>query len=67
MTSDEVKRQFRYDLSETTEYVGRAVVALAKDRQAIKKSGRVHFVADLASEYGFTDATGVRVPRFKPF
>jgi NAD(P)-dependent dehydrogenase (short-subunit alcohol dehydrogenase family) len=67
MTSDATKKQFRYDLSETTEYVGRAVVALARDRHAIERSGRIHFVADLADEYGFTDASGVRVPRFKPY
>ncbi len=67
MTTEATKKQFRYDLSETTEYVGRAVVALARDRQAIKRSGRIHFVADLAKAYGFTDATGVQVPRFKPY
>lgn len=67
MTSEEAKRQFRYDLSETTAYVGRAVAALARDRKAIVKTGRIHFVADLAREYGFTDANGVQVPRFKPF
>lgn len=67
MTSDDVKRRFRYDLSETTAYVGRAVVALAGDRAVLKRTGRIHFVADLAAEYGFTDATGVRVPRFRPF
>ncbi|MBX3173336.1 MAG: SDR family NAD(P)-dependent oxidoreductase [Gemmatimonadaceae bacterium] len=67
MTSQEVQRQFRYDLSESVEYIGRAVVALAADRQAIKKSGRIHFVADLAAEYGFTDVDGRRIPRFDPF
>lgn len=67
MTSEEVKRRFRYDLSESTAYVGRAVVALARDAGVMGKSGRIHFVADLAEEYGFTDADGRRVPRFKPF
>jgi NAD(P)-dependent dehydrogenase (short-subunit alcohol dehydrogenase family) len=67
MTSEQVKRQFRHDLSETTAYVGRAVVALAGDRTAHAKSGRIHFVADLARDYGFTDAGGIAVPRFKPF
>lgn len=66
MTSDEVRRRFRYDLSETTAYIGRAVVALARDRGALKKSGRIHFVADLAKEYGFTDVDGRWVPRFAP-
>lgn len=67
MTSDQVRKQFRYDLSESVEYIGRAVVALAADRQALKKSGRIHFVADLAAEYGFTDVDGRRIPRFDPF
>lgn len=67
MTSDAVRNQFRYDLSESVEYIGRAVVALAADRHAMKKSGRIHFVADLAAEYGFTDVDGRRIPRFDPF
>jgi hypothetical protein len=29
----------------------------------MKKTGRIHFVADLAEEYGFTDVDGSR-PRF---
>lgn len=66
MTSDDLKRQFRYDLSESTAYVGRAVVALARDRGALAKSGRIHFVADLAKEYGFTDEDGRVIPRFAP-
>ncbi len=67
MTSDEVRRQFRYDLSESVEYIGRAVAALAGDAKVLAKSGRIHFVADLAAEYGFTDIDGRRVPRFDPF
>jgi NAD(P)-dependent dehydrogenase (short-subunit alcohol dehydrogenase family) len=63
---DDLKRQFRYDLSETPEYLGRAVAALAADRKAIAKTGRVCFVADLANEYGFTDTDGRQVPRFAP-
>lgn len=67
MTSDAVRKQFRHDLSESVEYIGRAVVALAGDRKALTKSGRIHFVADLATEYGFTDVDGRRIPRFDPF
>jgi NAD(P)-dependent dehydrogenase (short-subunit alcohol dehydrogenase family) len=67
MTSDKVKKMFRYDLSESVEYIGRAVAALAGDRQVLKKSGRIHYVGDLAAEYGFTDTDGVRRPRFDPF
>lgn len=67
MTSDALKKQFRYDLSESTEYLGRAVAALAGDAKVLKKSGKIHFVADLAREYGFTDIDGRQVPRFNPF
>ena len=67
MTSDKVKKMFRYDLSESVEYIGRAVAALAADRQAIARTGRIQFVADLAEQYGFTDTDGTRHPRFNPF
>ena len=67
MTSDKAKKMYRFDLSESTEYVGRAVAALAADPKVMRHSGRIHFVADLAQEYGFTDVDGRAVPRFRPF
>lgn len=67
MTSDEIRKQFRYDLSESTEFVGRAVASLAADKHALRKTGRIHFVADLAKEYGFTDVDGAQRGRFNPF
>ncbi len=67
LTTDELKRAFRFDLSESTEYIGRAVAALAADRKVMRHSGKIHFVADLAREYGFTDVDGRHIPRFKPF
>jgi NAD(P)-dependent dehydrogenase (short-subunit alcohol dehydrogenase family) len=66
MVSDEVKRAFRFDLSETPEYAGRAVAALACDPQVMRRSGTVAFVADLAREYRFTDVDGRFVSRFDP-
>jgi NAD(P)-dependent dehydrogenase (short-subunit alcohol dehydrogenase family) len=66
MTSDEMKKQFRFDLSETPEYLGRAVVALATAPDLAKKNGQLLWVADLASEYGFTDTDGRYIPRFDP-
>lgn len=65
--NEELQKQYRFDLSESTEYLGRAVAALAADPNVIEKSGRIHFVADLAKEYGFTDVDGRVVPRFNPF
>jgi NAD(P)-dependent dehydrogenase (short-subunit alcohol dehydrogenase family) len=65
--TDELKKMFRFDKSESTEYLGRAVAALAADPQVIEKTGKIHFVADLAREYGFTDVDGRYVPRFNLF
>jgi NAD(P)-dependent dehydrogenase (short-subunit alcohol dehydrogenase family) len=66
LKTEEMKKQFRYDLSESPEYLGRAVAALAGDPNVAAKTGKVHFVADLAKEYGFTDIDGRQVPRFNP-
>jgi len=66
MKTDAIKKQFRFDLSETTEYVGRAVVALAGDADAVKKNGELLWVCDLALEYGFTDIDGRHIPKFDP-
>jgi NAD(P)-dependent dehydrogenase (short-subunit alcohol dehydrogenase family) len=53
------------NFTESPEYVGRAVVALASDQNVMEKSGRVLAVGDLAGEYGFTDVDGRRIPAFK--
>ncbi len=45
-------------ISESTRYVGRAVVALASDPQVQNKGGRVFSTWNLAKEYGFTDLDG---------
>src|ERR1700675_4151098 len=47
-------------MSESPRYVGRAVVALATDLQAKKKSGRVFSSWGLAREHKFTDLDGRR-------
>jgi dehydrogenase/reductase SDR family protein 1 len=44
--------------SESPQFVGRAVVALAGDPRVIERSGSVVVAADLAREYGFTDIDG---------
>ena len=41
--------------SESTEYAGRAVVALATDAKLMEKTGRVLRARELGPEYGFTD------------
>jgi NAD(P)-dependent dehydrogenase (short-subunit alcohol dehydrogenase family) len=47
-------------ISESPRYVGRAVVALATDPKAMKKTGRVFSSWSLAREYGFTDLDGTQ-------
>jgi NAD(P)-dependent dehydrogenase (short-subunit alcohol dehydrogenase family) len=51
--------------TESTRYVGRAVVALAGDAAVREKSGSVLLVGDLAREYGFTDVDGRVIPPFE--
>lgn len=46
--------------SESPQFVGRAVAALASDPDLMRKSGRVLVAAGLAEEYGFTDVDGKR-------
>ena len=51
---------FGFDLtvSETPQFSGRAVAALAKDPDVIRHSGEALVVAELARAYGFTDIDG---------
>ena len=53
-----------FDLSnsESPEFVGRAVAALATDPEVLRWSGQALVVADLAERYGFADVDG-RQPR----
>jgi dehydrogenase/reductase SDR family protein 1 len=44
--------------SESPEFIGRAVAALASDPELIRHTGKVLVAAALAKEYGFTDVDG---------
>lgn len=48
--------------SESPEFAGRAIAALASDPAIMRRSGKVLVVATLAQEYGFTDIDG-KTPR----
>ena len=50
---------------ETTGYLGRAIVALARDERVIERSGDLLEVGALAREYGFTDSDGAQPPPFR--
>jgi NAD(P)-dependent dehydrogenase (short-subunit alcohol dehydrogenase family) len=45
-------------MTESVEYVGRAVVALATDSNVMDKTGRILHTRDLGREYGFSDIDG---------
>jgi len=51
-------------VTETPEYLGRAVAALAGDRDVMQRSGQVLTAGGLAREYGFTDVDGTQPEPF---
>ena len=59
--------QTPFDLSatESSEYLGRAVAALAADPAVLARSGQFLTVGDLARSYGFTDADGRQPEAFR--
>lgn len=59
-TESVMKAAQYFDLtnSESPQFIGRAVAALATDPDLMQKSGKVLVVAALALEYGFTDIDG---------
>jgi NAD(P)-dependent dehydrogenase (short-subunit alcohol dehydrogenase family) len=64
MKNAETRKQFRYDLSESPEYIGRAVAALAADPDSASRNGQLLWACDMAEQYGFTDTDGRFIPRF---
>ena len=56
---------FDLSITESPEYLGRAVRALAEDSNIMAKTGRLFTVGDLAREYGFTDIDGRQPPAFR--
>jgi NAD(P)-dependent dehydrogenase (short-subunit alcohol dehydrogenase family) len=59
-TESVLKAAKYFDLSnsESPQFIGRAVAALASDPQIMTKSGQVLVAAAVAQEYGFTDIDG---------
>ena len=59
-TEEVMKNKEYFDMSnsESMEFQGRAVAALAADPRVVEKSGKVFTTADLALEYGYTDIDG---------
>jgi NAD(P)-dependent dehydrogenase (short-subunit alcohol dehydrogenase family) len=51
-------------MTESPEFPGRAIAALAADEQVLEKSGQVRTTPALAREYGFTDLDGTQQSPF---
>ncbi len=62
--TEKQKQAFPFDLSETPEYVGRAVASLAADAKLLQKTRKLLYVGELAKQYGFKDAAGQFVANF---
>ena len=59
-TEGVIENAEHYDLSnsESPQFIGRAIAALATDPKIMEKTGKVLIAASLALEYGFTDIDG---------
>ena len=57
---DAIAQDPHFAFSETPRFLGRAVAALAADREIMAKSGGRFASWDLAHEYGFDDVDGTR-------
>ena len=58
------RKAFRFDLSETPEYTGRAIAMMSADKKVARHSGKLLYVGDLAKTYKFKDADGKFVENF---
>jgi NAD(P)-dependent dehydrogenase (short-subunit alcohol dehydrogenase family) len=58
-------RPFDLSVTESPEYVGRAVAALAGDPELMRRTGEVLTAGDLARHYGFTDVNGTQPEAFR--
>jgi len=64
LKTEKEKKAFGFEDSETPEYAGRAVAALAGDPKAMRHAGKLVYAADLARAYCFTDVDGTQVGNF---
>jgi dehydrogenase/reductase SDR family protein 1 len=52
--------------SESLQFIGRAVAALAADPHVLERTGKIVVAAELAEEYGFTDTDGKQPRSLRP-
>jgi NAD(P)-dependent dehydrogenase (short-subunit alcohol dehydrogenase family) len=63
--AEHAKKAFDLSETESPEYVGRAVAALAWDPEVMARSGEIWTAGDLARAYGFTDVDGKQPEGFR--
>ncbi|UYP45316.1 hypothetical protein NEF87_001601 [Candidatus Lokiarchaeum ossiferum] len=64
LDDENYKHREGFELTESTRYVGRAIVALASDPNRIKYTGKVLTTSELARIYQFTDLDGTQPKYF---
>jgi len=55
------------DTTESPQFTGKIIAALARDQSRMEKSGKVHIGAELAEEYGISDTNGKQPPSHRAF
>ena len=65
MELDDETRAAEFARMHSPRYAGRAVVALATDRDVAERRGRAFRAGDLGAEYGFTDIDGRVIEPFE--
>jgi len=60
MSDDKNPMKKVFEQGETIEFAGKAIVALAADKEVIKKTGRILQTVDLSHDYNFTEDDGTK-------
>jgi NAD(P)-dependent dehydrogenase (short-subunit alcohol dehydrogenase family) len=63
--AEHARHPFDLGATESPEYLGRAVAALAADRDVLTRSGQLLTAGELARAYGFTDVDGRQPEPFR--
>ncbi len=64
LNDENYKEYAAYEKTESTRYVGRAIVKLASDPNVMEKTGKILTTGELAREYNFVDLDGSQPERF---
>jgi hypothetical protein len=61
LSADHVRAHYKF--SESIEFAGNCIIALANDPKAMEKSGHILLVQELAKEYGVFEEDGSKFAR----